>query len=145
MPKPCEVDKCDCEAPCTVDYCVYESDDDDTEREPTVEEIDSVYKYIVELVDKEKIPESDGERMLHTLDRVSNMINRANESDEEESDDEEQEYREPTEFVPFTHKGKQYYKGDNGACIWVFDDDLNEIGIYNTDDDIELYEDYEDA
>ena len=83
-PNPCEVDKCECDAPCTVDYCVYESDD------------------------------------------------------------EEQEYREPTEFVPFTHKGKQYYKGDNGACIWVFDDDLNEIGIYNTDDDIELYEEYED-
>lgn len=57
--------------------------DDDTEREPTVREIDSVYRYIQNLVGKDKIPESVGEGILFTLDRVSNMIDRVREEREE--------------------------------------------------------------
>ena len=53
--------------------------DDDTEREPTVKEIDTVYRYIQDLIGKDKIPESLGEGILFTLDRVSNMIDRVNE------------------------------------------------------------------
>jgi len=53
--------------------------DDDTEREPTIGEIDSVYKYILDLINKDKIPESVGEGILFTLDRVSNMIDRVKE------------------------------------------------------------------
>ncbi len=53
--------------------------DDDTEREPTVKEIDSVYRYIQHLMNTDKITEGLGQSILFILDRVSNMIDRNNE------------------------------------------------------------------
>tara|TARA_R110001632_G_scaffold144544_1_gene261082 strand:+ start:642 stop:824 length:183 start_codon:yes stop_codon:yes gene_type:complete len=43
------------------------------------------------------------------------------------------------EYGEFFHEGKTYFKATNGEIIWVFDKNLNEIGIYHNEKHIEFY------
>ena len=64
-----------------------QNDDGDTAREPTVKEIDEIYNFLITAASVEDdaiIPKI--ERMLLTLDRVSNSIHRREEQEEEEKE-----------------------------------------------------------
>ena len=54
--------------------CKEEEIDDDTEIEPTVKEIDVIYKFLLDIFEETACVKI--EKMLITLDRVSNSINR---------------------------------------------------------------------
>jgi len=92
----------------------HHDDDGDTAREPTVQEIDEIYNFLITspaVLYDELNPKI--ERMLLTLDRVSNSINRREE--QEEQDEEEEENKcEPDrcDAVGLCSLDKCYYESD---------------------------------
>ena len=56
-----------------------EENSDDAAIEPSVNEIDEIYKFLLDLTKADDAPDMKIARMLLTLDRVSNSINRKNE------------------------------------------------------------------
>ena len=92
-----------------------QNDDGDTAREPTVQEIDQIYIFLLGGGSGVSTNRNDAvQRMLLTLDRVSNSIHRREEKEEEE----EENKCEPDRFTKEEYKLMEESTILNAVCIY---------------------------